>query len=118
MTPKYIFLSFCGSPYRLCRTTGSLSCIENHSERAADFNESLSIYDMLCCPTQSPSLYGIWESLSSLGGIIGAGHSNSTMLDCYGPAFSGRVSQLSEACRSLGGVEKNTGDVSFLLPVV
>ena len=36
-------------------------------------------------------------------GIIGAGHSNSTMLDRYTAPFTGKVQELSKACHTLGG---------------
>ncbi|HIS80418.1 MAG TPA: DUF3786 domain-containing protein [Candidatus Scatomonas merdavium] len=112
-----IYLSFSGSPYRISRSDGAIYCLDGSSARKAGFNEALSIYDMLCCPTESPSLSGIWESISSLGGIIGAGHSSSTMLSRRGLPFSGKTEQLSKACLSLGGRPASSGDVSFILPV-
>jgi hypothetical protein len=114
---EFLYLSFAGAPCRIRRTDGTLFCQENGIFQEGGFNESLSVYDILCCPTEHPSLSGRWESLSSLGGIIGAGHSSSSMMDRYTSDFSGKAEQLDRACLRLGGRPASTGDVSYILPV-
>lgn len=140
--PKFIYLSFVNRLYRINRDNGMISgCTDYRCQEGASgdgtapegiipvtlcqeaswheagFNETLAIFDMLCHGDEFPVLSGNWESISSLGGIIGAGHSNSTMLDRYTAPFTGKVQELSEACRTLGGTPQKSGDVSFLLPV-
>ena len=70
---EYISLSFAGSPCRIRRKDGKLFCLDGAVPREGDFNEALSVYDMLCCPAEHPVLADRWESLSSLGGIIAPG---------------------------------------------
>lgn len=114
---EYISLSFAGSPCRIRRKDGKLFCLDGAVPREGDFNEALSVYDILCCPAEHPVLAGRWESLSSLGGIIGAGHSDSSLLDRYTGIFSGKAERLAKACALLNGTPAQTGDVSSILPV-
>lgn len=120
--PEFIYLSFVNRLYKINRDSGKIcGCTDSRCQEAswreAGFNETLAIFDMLCHGDEFPVLSGNWESISSLGGIIGAGHSNSTMLDRYTAPFMGKVQELSKACRTLGGTPQKSGDVSFLLPV-
>ena len=112
---QFLYINFVCREYAILRTTGEIFLADDGSK--AGFNEVLSIFDMLCKGQGRPVLSGSWESLSRLGGFIGAGHSNSSMLDPYTAAFTGKTRELTQACLALGGKPMKTGDVSFLLPV-
>ena len=112
-----ISLDFVSREYRICRTDGQIIYSQNGRDMAAGFHEVLSICDMLCHGNEYPVLSGTWESISSLGGIIGAGHSNSSLMEQSKAPFAGKVRELTKACRMLGGSPMKNGDVSFLLPV-
>ncbi len=112
---EYIYITFVCQEYAIHRATGEIRLPD--SDKKAGFHEVLSIFDMLCKGQGRPLLSGSWESLSGLGGFIGAGHSNSSMLNPYITAFTNKTRELTQACLALGGKPMKTGDVSFLLPI-
>ena len=80
----------------------------------------MSVYDMLCYSyerPEPPALSGEWASLSVLGGIIGAGHTQKLHTPNVLAPMEGRLADIGAACEEMGGRPVKGGDVSYILPV-
>ena len=57
---QYLYLDFMGRPYRINRKNGVVEWSEDgfHSVTEGNFNESMTIYDVLCYSKDSCSLSG------------------------------------------------------------
>ena len=114
-----IFIRFLGREYRVDRQSGRI--FQAGSDRPAGNDETMSIYDMLCYSREQPNLpvlTGEWQSLSALGGIIGASHTQSRLYtEKMLAPFCGQLEKLRAACETLGGHKSRGADVSYILPV-
>lgn len=116
----YIYMDFFNRPYRVDRSTGVVEWSEDGfcSLHEADYNESMSIYDVLCCSKPDCRLAGEFMPSSSLKGTgYTSAALGSAMFKKYYERFDGHTEALAEACRKLGGVPEGKGDVAFRLPV-
>ena len=106
---------------RIDRHTGAVSYARRPAEgeyRAASFvNEGMALFDLLTRSPVRPVPSGRWTSISTLGGIIGAGHDRTLSHEGTAVKFSGRIDALRAACERLGGVPMGRADVSCAVPV-
>jgi hypothetical protein len=136
----FLYVTFFNREYRVCRATGEVTRCEDGAP--AGFEATMTIYDMLCqngssggsadggvgsgnrgmaLSGKTPS--GEWKTLANLSphSSFGAGK---TTFGADARRFSGKTSQLRDACLSLGGFEATKADVGFLfnafpsLPVI
>lgn len=109
---KFLYLSFCGLPYRISRSDGHIFRREAGIWLPADSHgEVLTIFDYLCDakPGRSPS--GRFVSMSSLGGHVHTGLASGS-----GPlekAIDTDPAAFCRACESLGGTCAPGGDLCF-----
>lgn len=119
-TPEYLFITFLGAEYRINRETGKVDlCLEDGSGHVpAGFNESMTIFDVLCCSKPHCHLSGQYATVTNLPGIANiAAPGTGTYADAA-RVFTNRPDALRQACELLHGVEQQqTGDVSYLLPL-
>ena len=121
---EWIIFSFFNETYRLRRKDGVLvpegafwrNGRQGRTARTL-VDDTMVIYDLLCHAPKRPTLAGSWESVSSLGGIIGAGHDRALKHNEQADLLGEDLQRVREDCRRLGGVEQKQGDVSFILPV-
>lgn len=115
----YLYLNFLGRPYRVSRINGRVEWSEDGFIQAntADYNEAMSIFDVLCCSKEGCSLSGEFVSVNNLPGIVAGARSGSGMFDESAAFFDGKTHALDRACRRMGGVEIAKGDVGFRLMV-
>ncbi len=115
----YLYLRFCGSEYRIHRTSGVVERSEDGFCTCAqgDFNESMSIYDVLCCSKPNCRLSGEYAPSNSLKGIVFTGtQAGSTEGESKIAAFfDAHVDDLERACIAMGGVAEGKGDLSYRL---
>lgn len=118
---EYLYIRFCGRPYRIGRRTGIAEWSENQFRTftMGDYNECMTIYDILCYCKPDRSLSGEYAPSSSLKGIVYTGMnagcstgSNETAL-----YFDAHVRQLEQACIALGGIPEGKGDLAFRIPM-
>jgi hypothetical protein len=83
----------------------------------ADFNEAMSIYDLLCDSKEGCHLSGSFTTLTSLQGTVKSAQPGQDMFAETARVFDGHLQELAEACRRLGGTPAGKGDVSYELPV-
>ena len=129
---QYLYIPFVGRRYRLNRETGR---IEYPAEKApssgassqefpaleaylhADFNVSMTIFDVLCDSKPDCRLAGTFVSLSHLKNVVQTRSLASSMFQEDARRFAGRGEWLAAACRRLGGTPLTVGDVSYRLPL-
>lgn len=114
---NYLYLRFVGRMYRVNRGSGRVEWSEDGfaSTCAADYNEAMSIYDVLCCSKENCRLSGEFVSVNNLPGIVAGARSGSGMFDGGARFFDGKTERMRSACLRLGGHPIAQGDVGFRL---
>ena len=125
--PEYLYIPYFSQTVRLERSTAGLSLAkkarEDEYEPASWAYECMVLYDLLSYPFRDtgkpcrPSAAGEWASISSLGGIIGAGHDRTLGHDALAERFTGRVPELRRACERLHGTVTGKADAAYRIPV-
>ena len=111
---SFLYLTFCGCDYRICRNSGHIFRKNAEDWISADSHgEVLTIFDYLCDarPGRAPS--GEFVSMASLGG-----HVHRELAGVCGPleqAIDADPDRFRRACLALGGRESGGGDLSFEL---
>lgn len=115
----YLYIRFWGWNYRIGRQTG---VVEGSNDgfvtcTIADYNESMSIYDVLCCSKPDCCLSGQFMPTSSLKGIVQTGFNagSGSMFQKYAESFDKNPEGLASACEVLGGKPEGRGDVAYRL---
>lgn len=112
-----LYIGFVGRNYRIHRCSGVvewsqddfISCVE------ADYNESMTIWDVLCCSKADCHLSGKFVPLQTLKGTVHSSGSSSAMFQHAADSFNGRTEALSSACGVLGRPINIGGDVAAVL---
>lgn len=70
---KYLYISFVGRKYRISRTTGEItwSVDEFRTEENANYNETMTIYDVLCNSKEYCHPAHEWVHIGSLSTVRG-----------------------------------------------
>ena len=114
---KYLYLDFVLRHYRINRKNGivewSDDCFINCTE--ADYNETMTIYDVLCYAKNTACLSGKYCSLSMLKGTVKASIPGNNMFQKAADYFNGKVKQLEKVCGFLGEKIDIKGDVAAKL---
>ena len=117
---KYLYIRFIGHLYRIDRSIGYLewsqdgfcTCVE------AGFNESLTIYDLLCDSKEHCRASGEYINLQSLSCLqsgskkLGEGLTNGEE-----KRFDHEPERLCLACERLSGIKAGKGDVAYEIPL-
>ena len=120
---KYLYLDFCGARYRIERSTG---VVEKSPEGDRDFRrgavpgnyeEDLSIYDILCYSRPEASLSGRWCLVNSLPGVGQNNGLGDNAVQRYEQEIDRYPEAFREACGELGGREVPMGDMGYEIPV-
>lgn len=118
---NYLYVEYMTEALRIDRRTGAVGYARQPTAgeyRAADFvNEGMALFDLLTRSPVRPTPTGRWTSISTLGGIIGAGHDRTLSHEGTAAQFQGRCAALTAACRRLGGVPVGKADVGYAIPV-
>ena len=113
-----LYMRFFGEPMRIDRSTGVVESMATEGYRPQRYvNETMALFDLLTFSKVRPHATGRWASISTLGGIIGAGHDRTLSHEPTAAKFSGRLDQLRAACVRLGGVPLGKADVGYDIPV-
>lgn len=117
---KYLYINFICRSYRIHRKTGYLEWSEDDFETCTegDFNEVLTIYDLLCDSKENCQGSEDFINLNSLSTLqssskkIGDGlfHGKDKIFDHQDERFC-------KVCEKLGGVKAGKGDVAYELPL-
>jgi hypothetical protein len=128
----YIYIEYCKCIYRLGRKMPSLErnnliiMNENNdysapdSWKETDYNEALTLCDLLCHTDEPIHLSENYVPLQSLNTVQG-GSTQSTLgkglLKSTEQFFDGKDKILRSACESLGGIATGKGDVAYEIPL-
>lgn len=110
----HLYVPFFGRNYAVSRQTGTV--IRRWSGEAAGFDEVLSIFDLLCHAGENKTVSGRYAPVNSLKGRppVGVGTSFYTKV---ASRFDRDVDAFQWACRELGGVPVEMGDLGFRFSV-
>ena len=116
---EHLYVPFMGERLSIHRGTGALGSLEPPGTyRSPDWvNETMVIFDLLTHSETRPRATGRWASISSLGGIIGAGHDRSLSHEPTAAKFAGNPEGLRAACERVGGSPLGRADVGYVVPV-
>ena len=117
MDDEFLYLTFCGLPYRICRADGHIFRKDGGIWRCADSHgEVLTLFDYLCDAKPGRKSAGEFVSMASLGGHVHTGLASGSgplerSIDADPDAFR-------RACLELGGREAAGGDLCFDLELL
>ena len=81
----------------------------------ADYNESMTIYDVLCYSKEDCRLSGNFCPVNMLKGIAQFSGSGGSLFQKAADEFSGKLRELEKACSVLGKPANMSGDVAAVL---
>lgn len=113
----YLYLRFLACSYRINRQTGRVERMDGGVPVHAGFNETLTVFDVLCESKPDCGLSGEFVRVNDLDGVTKTAHLGGNLFAGSTKAFTHRVDALKTACERLGGTPGQVGDVSYLLPM-
>lgn len=115
----YLYTEFVGRTYRIHRENGTVERSDDGfaTTAGAGFEEVLSIFDLLCHGTEDPRPCGEWALLNSLPGKPRAMGVGTDLWAKHVSVFAEDTAGYCAACRSLGGIPADFGDIGFEIPI-
>ena len=101
--------------YAISRTAGVVYSAANSVWTEAGFNETMTLYDVLCHAKRDFALSG--ELVKVEGLVKAASTPSGELFGGRARGFDGRERELARACESLGGERYGKGDVAYRLPL-
>ena len=121
---EYLYLDFVGREYRIHRKTGRVEYVDEGQAVHADYNVSITIFDVLCESKPDCHLSGSFVPVNRLNNVVQTASLGNGIFQKETNYFKNKCSALREACERLGGIPQKTGDVSYqillfpFLPVI
>ena len=114
---EYLYITFVKRPYRICRNTGRVEWSDDGFAcvHEADYNEAMTIFDVLCCSKEGCRLSGEFVAVNNLPGIVAGARSGDGLFGEFAKVFDADVEGLRAACERLGGVSVGKADVGCQL---
>ena len=114
---EYLYITFVAAPYRVSRKTGLVERLGGAQPAPAGFNESLTIYDVLCDSKPDCRLSGRYCRVNCLPGVAQTAGLGNDLFDSYAGRFDRDPAALARACETLGGTPLSGADVGYTLPL-
>lgn len=116
---EYLYLTFAGRKCRIGRDSGRVEWTEDDFRHAvhADYNISMTIFDVLCYAKDDCCLSGRFMPVNQLKGTVQSASPGKDMFGGTAKKFDGHTGQLARACELLGGQKEKVGDVSYRIPL-
>lgn len=124
---NFLYLVCLNRDYRISYLTGQVEWSEDDfgTVKSADYNETMTIYDILCNSVEHCQLAHEWVNVKSLPSVLGGNLARGGDFFQYAADyFVGKTKELENACKALGGKKLEKGDVAYelalfpFLPVV
>ena len=114
---SYIYIGFMRREYRIDRKTGVVEWSEDNFSTSveADYNESMTIYDILCCSKDSCRLSGNYCPVHMLKGTVNASGVGRNLFQKSADGFNGKRKELEAVCKNFGETLNLNGDVAVKL---
>ena len=111
----YLYVTFLGFPYRIQRSTGDLSRLQgNIWVDGNSHGEVMTILDLICDSREDRRCEGIYLSMQAFGHQF---HQNLSEQNPDALVFNACPQKLEAACKALGGIPFESGDIAFRIPV-
>ena len=114
----YLYITFIERTYRINRHTGIILWSDDHFQTThdANYNEIMTIYDVLCYSKENCHLSHEFVNLNSLSTVrTGNLTANSSFFQRTADSFNQNTEALRRACENLSGKPLSKGDVAFEL---
>lgn len=105
-----LYLTFFGKPYSICRKTGA---IHRYDSSEAGFEETLTIFDLLCHSSDTAAVSGRFAPVNSLKGAAKSAGVETDFYRNAADSFDRNPEQFTAACQALGGSPAPMGDIGF-----
>lgn len=115
---NWLYLSFINRTYRINRKSGNVQWSDDDFKtvREADYNEVMTIYDVLCYSKEDCRPAHQFVNINSLSTVrTGNLSQENGFFQTTANFFNGKITELRNACLSLSGKELEKGDVAFKL---
>lgn len=115
---NYLYISFLGRPHRIRRADALVEWLDaNGTPHEADFESSLSIYDVLCCSAPYCSLSGQFAPINSVAKNYHTKNLGGNVFDGCPAVFAQHPALLEKALITLGGVAEGKGDIAYRVEI-
>lgn len=118
---EYLYFPFMGVPCRIGRQTGMVECrdLKGENYREADYNEAMTVYDLLCYSSKTAAPAGEFVSVRSLSGIQGSTPTSDSKGFFFRESaeFDRAPDKLRAAIARLGGAPVSGADIAGEIPV-
>lgn len=114
----YLYIAFIGHIYRINRYTGIIHWSTDHfqTNHDADYNEVMTIYDVLCYSKEDCHLAHEFVNLDFLSTVrTGNLAANDSFFQHTADSFNQKSAALRHACKNLSGKPLLKGDVAYEL---
>lgn len=115
----YLYVTFIDRYYRISRQTGTVqwSVDDFVTSIEADFNVTLTIFDLLCCSKEGCYASGQYDIVKNLKGTGYTSDPGGDIYRSYKKEFDLNRDKLPLACEKLGGEFCRIGDVAYIIPI-
>jgi hypothetical protein len=117
---NYLYITFIGHSYRICRKSGYLEWSEDNFVTCVegDFNEALTIYDLLCDSKENCHAANDFINLNSLSSLQSSSKKlGDGLFHGEDKIFDHKEELFGNVCEKLGGKKAGKGDVAYELPL-
>ena len=113
----FLYLHLLSEDYRVSRSSGHIARREGEAWLPADgFDETLTIFDLLCDAKPGRHAVGTWRTTLDFGGQVHRGLLENEKPDALELLYDKDPARLRAACEMLGGEALPGADVSYALP--
>ena len=113
----FLYLHLLSEDYRVSRSSGHIARREGEAWLPADgFDETLTIFDLLCDAKPGRHAVGTWGTTLDFGGQVHRGLLENEKPDALELLYDKEPARLRAACETLGGEALPGADVSYALP--
>ena len=110
----YLYTELLGDSYRISRSTGDLSRLSQGSWLEANSHgEVMTLLDLLCDSREDRHISGRLLNMQAFGHRF---HQNLAEQNPDACLFQSCPQKLKEACKAMGGVPFQSGDIAYTLP--
>lgn len=116
----YLYIGYLGRCYRIDRKTGYLEWSEDEFKTCTEgnFNEVLTIYDVLCDSKEHCRAAREYVNLKSLSNLQSSSKKlGDGLSDGKDWIFDHKEKELCRICEKLGGIKSGKGDVAYEIPL-
>lgn len=112
---KYLYIKFVDRMYRIDRRSGKVEWSGDGFVHCtdADYNETMSIFDVLCYSKEGCHLSGKFCNINQLKGTVQSSSPGSTIFVHQIRYFDENTELFCQACEALGAKKGTVGDASY-----